>query len=214
MLPAGTGSVSITAVARFEETARRAIHALKYTGHYDIATVLGPLMASGLDGPTATLIPVPLHWKRKRSRGYNQAALLAKHMGVTLGWPVNSRSLRRHRNTKDQITLSASERQVNVAGAFRWTGAPVLGRVILVDDVSTTGATLKACAQAIRAGGCSGSLGAVVVGLAVPADDVEAEDVPVDAPKRVIEHVVPACTSATADHGNALTPAVKLEGQK
>jgi len=143
----------VAAVARHEGIARQAVFELKYRHHFDIATVLGPLMAGRVSDKPATLVPVPLHWRRKRARGYNQSELLAFNLGRTLGWPVDSSGLRRLTNTKDQLALDASLRQANVAGAFRWRNESVPDRVLLVDDVFTTGATLNACAGAIRAAG-------------------------------------------------------------
>jgi ComF family protein len=142
--------VNVTGVVRFEGVARQAVHELKYTDHWNIATVLGPLMASFVNLPGATIIPVPLHWRRRRSRGFNQSELLAKQIGSTLSLPVVIGRLRRAVNTRDQVTLDVAQRRLNVAGAFIWTGPAVRGPVLLIDDVYTTGATLNACAAVAR----------------------------------------------------------------
>jgi ComF family protein len=96
-------------------------------------------------------VPVPLHAARQRARGFNQADDLARHIG-----PPVVRALKRIRDTVTQTTLPASERQTNVAGAFRVTreAAALRGAtVLLIDDVRTTGATLDACATALKAAG-------------------------------------------------------------
>jgi len=93
-------------------------------------------------------VPVPLHRARRRSRGFNQADDLARHIG-----PPVVHALRRTRHTRTQTALPAPERRANVAGAFAVTSraAALLGAtVLLVDDVRTTGATLEACATALK----------------------------------------------------------------
>jgi ComF family protein len=99
------------------------------------------------------VVPVPLHWRRRRTRGYDQAALLAKPLGRALEVPVLVRGLRRVRHTASQVDLCHHERWRNTEGAFvpgRLRGA---SQVLLVDDVRTTGATLDSASRALRAGG-------------------------------------------------------------
>ena len=151
----GGGRINVTAVARFEGIARKAVHELKYKGHRDVATVLGPVMAQRVDLGVATIVSVPLHWKRKRSRGYNQSELLARNIAGAMGCRVDASSLRRQSNTRDQIRLDAAARRANVAGVFLWTGGKITGPVLIVDDVYTTGATLNACADAVRRAACA-----------------------------------------------------------
>ncbi|HSN85049.1 MAG TPA: phosphoribosyltransferase family protein [Polyangiales bacterium] len=133
-----------------------AIHRFKYDGRSELATGLGSLMreaALRLAGEVDVVVPVPLHWRRRRARGYDQAALLAKPVARMLGVPVRLRGLRRVRDTQSQVDLSHGERQRNVDGAFapfRLRGAR---RILLVDDVRTTGATLEAASRALKAGG-------------------------------------------------------------
>jgi ComF family protein len=101
------------------------------------------------------IVPVPLHRSRERERGYNQSALVARGLGQILGVPVSPRALRRNRGTRTQTELSAEERARNVEGAFevRDPGKVAGLRVLLVDDVLTTGATLDAGAAALRKAG-------------------------------------------------------------
>lgn len=138
-----------------------AIQRFKYGGRSEMGGVLGALMAAGAKGRVGevdAIVPVPLHWRRRRARGYDQAALLAKPVAKSLGVPLMLRGLRRVRHTPSQVDLPHHERQRNIAGAFaptRLAGLCGLSRVLLIDDVRTTGATLRAASEALRAGGVS-----------------------------------------------------------
>jgi ComF family protein len=94
------------------------------------------------------VVPVPLHWRRRWSRGFNQAGALADGLGL----PVVP-ALGRSRHTRPQADLPAGHRQANVRGAFRLTHPLPGAVVVLIDDVSTTGATLEACAKVLKSGG-------------------------------------------------------------
>ena len=97
---------------------------------------------------------MPLHADRLHARGYNQAALLAREMARRVGLTVEEQTLLRRRSTSSQVKLNAQQRKKNVHGAFTCSGDGLAGkRVLLIDDVCTTGATLEACAIALRAGG-------------------------------------------------------------
>ena len=142
------------AIGAYEGTLRAVVHALKYEGRRSLARPLGVLMqrhgADVLDG-AACAIPVPLHSSRKRERGFNQAADLARHLGL----PVVA-GLRRVRATATQTELPAAQRHRNVRDAFMATPGlahGVGGVVVLVDDVCTTGATLEACARVLKKDG-------------------------------------------------------------
>ena len=135
-----------------------AIQRFKYEGRSDLGSRLGALMAEKARRSVVevdAVIPVPLHWRRRRKRGYDQAALLARPIAKSLGVPALLRGLRRVRNTTSQVELPFRERQRNVAGAFVASRLNGAGRVLLVDDVRTTGATLESAAAALRAGGVS-----------------------------------------------------------
>lgn len=125
------------------------LHALKYDGRRSVAKGLGSRMAAAgaevLDAADG-VVPVPLHWIRQYSRGFNQADELASHIG-----PPVIRALRRSRRTVTQTDLPEAQRLRNVSGAFRLCGGlDVRDKIlIVVDDVSTTGATLDACAQVL-----------------------------------------------------------------
>ena len=122
-------------------------------------------MAGSLPGGEGfdVVIPVLLHSGRKRERGYNQNDLLYREVAARLGIPVLTRALKRVRNTRSQTGLKREERLLNVKGAFRVKDKPaVSGRaVLLVDDVTTTGATLEACGEALILAG-AGKVMAVV----------------------------------------------------
>lgn len=142
----------------FEGPVREAVHRLKYRGQRALAEPLGGLMADWWERRGAEvdlIVPVPLHPKRLRERGYNQAALLAKVMARHVGRPLaDDGVLVRVRHTRSQMELGEAQRRRNVIGAFRADEVGVRGRrVLLVDDVCTTGATLEACTDALRAAG-------------------------------------------------------------
>jgi ComF family protein len=142
------------AIGAYDGALRAIIHALKYDGRRSLARPLAQMMrdrgADMLLGATA-VIPVPLHASRRRHRGFNQAADLARHLGL----PV-SPALRRVRATATQTSLPAGQRHRNMRDAFAVTrhAAALAGAVVVViDDVSTTGATLDACARVLKEAG-------------------------------------------------------------
>jgi ComF family protein len=144
----------IRSVAYFDGTLREAIHGFKYHNLQDLAIPLGRLMGDYWEKnslPAEVIVPVPLHPGRLRERGYNQAALLARELGKSIGLPVWENDLVRVRATRPQVKLNAQERRENVNDAFRCSNAGLKDkRVLLIDDVCTTGATLEACGIALR----------------------------------------------------------------
>ncbi len=168
-----SGLDGIVAAAVFADPLRQAIHALKYENVRALADPLGALMAEAWERvglPRADLIlPVPLHRRRLAERGYNQSALLARALGRGVGLSVDERLLARHRATIPQIGLSPRERQENVADAFTCNGRLDGQSVVVVDDVCTTGATLEACAAAVRAAG-AGSVWGFTLARVAPGD--------------------------------------------
>lgn len=155
--------------APFTGVVRRALHGLKYGGERRLAAPLGEAIAArwAVAGRGADLVvPVPVHPERARERGYDQAVLLAQVAARALGLPAE-RLLVRERATRPQYALGRRARAENVRGAFRVGDAGrtrlVAGcRILLVDDVVTTGATLAACAEALLAAGAIGVAGAAV----------------------------------------------------
>lgn len=150
----------IRSVVYLEGVLREAVHWLKYRGRTALAGPLGDLMARyWMQHPMLAdvVVPVPLHPARLRERGYNQAALLAREMARRVGLVVDEQMLVRQRSTAPQVELNAKQRKENVRDAFRCSGSGLVGkRVLLVDDVCTTGATLEACAVALYEGGVCG----------------------------------------------------------
>ncbi|HUM11510.1 MAG TPA: ComF family protein [Myxococcaceae bacterium] len=140
----------------------RAIHRFKYEGHSALALPLGRALAdesvSWLDrlGPSATLVPIPLHRGRLLWRGYDQAALLTRALARATGVPMRATLLRRVRATRRQVGLTEAERTENVHGAFAVTGQLPRGALVLVDDVLTTGATARAASAVLREAGARG----------------------------------------------------------
>jgi ComF family protein len=160
----------LRAVSAYQEPLRSYIHALKYDGNTRLAQPLGVLLASvyhtsGLRADA--IVPVPLHSERQRQRGYNHAALLARACASQVGAPLIENMLVRHRATLSQVGLKHWERQQNVQGAFScspaFSGGQLRGRaLLLIDDVSTTAATLEACAAPLFATGAAAVFGLVL----------------------------------------------------
>lgn len=152
------GLEGIRAPYLMEGAVRDCVLRLKYQDFRALGGVLGELLASYVTEralPVDVLAPVPLHPRRLRARGYNQAALLARAMGRQMGLPVSERALRRSRAAPPQARSSdMEERRRNVEGSFAARDGSLAGSaVLLVDDVCTTGSTLSACAAALKAAG-------------------------------------------------------------
>jgi ComF family protein len=158
------------AVYPFTGPVREAIHRFKYGRERARAAHLGQPVVALLDQLPSSddyrLLPVPLSAERRRERGYNQAEELARVLAAATGWPLET-ALARTRATRPQVGLDRAARHRNVRGAFTWQGASLAGaRLILVDDVLTTGATADACAAVLKAAGADW-VGLVTVARAV-----------------------------------------------
>jgi ComF family protein len=168
----GSGVLSMQAIAdppaynraraavHYDAIARALVHALKYGDRLDLAPTMGRWMARAgrevLNGADA-LVPVPLHWRRLWSRRFNQSSLLAKAIAENQAIAVADGALKRVKATAHQVGLTQAERALNVQGAFRVPterkGDVAGRRLVLIDDVLTSGATSDACARALlRAG--------------------------------------------------------------
>jgi ComF family protein len=153
---------TIAAPYRYGGELAVALQRLKYDRRLDIARTLAPLLAPALAEASAeveVIVPVPLHWRRQSKRGFNQASVLVEQARTRGGAPVDAISLRRRRATASQAGLTARERARNVAGAFavvRRRRPRIEGRrVLLVDDVITTGATVAAASRALLDAGAA-----------------------------------------------------------
>lgn len=166
-------------VNHYQGPLRKAIHALKYEGQQRLAQPLGLLLAEAFRRyrmETDGIIPLPLHPQRQQQRGYNQADLLARVCAAHLKVPYLENLVLRQRMTLAQVDLTFSERRHNVAGAFA-LASDALPRLagyrslLLIDDVSTTGATLQACAAPLAAAGIQQVWGLVLGKPSVLAQD-------------------------------------------
>ncbi|KYH31442.1 ComF family protein [Neomoorella mulderi] len=151
------------AVGPYQGLLKEMIWALKYQGRRSLANPLGRLLAGVVvrelgPGRPDLVIPVPLTSTRLRVRTFNQAELLALALGQELGLPVNGEVMFRVRETAPQVNLSRRSRWQNLGGAFQVTApGKITGRrLLLVDDVLTTGATASACTNALLAAGAAG----------------------------------------------------------
>jgi len=158
---------AVWVLAEYDGVVRECVHALKYGNNHGIGEMFAVWLAEMVkdEGPEADLVvPVPLSQQRQKERGYNQAARIAKPLALHLGMTYSPFAVARVRETRSQVGLSVTERQLNVAGAFRAQPAIVKDkRVLLVDDVITTGATMRACSMALV---LAGALSVVCVSVA------------------------------------------------
>ena len=157
----------IRAPFRFDGIVRKAVHQLKYRNLRALAIPLAKLLADYIDANPISgevLVPIPLHKKRIKERGYNQSGLLARELGRIINLPVVDDCLIRIRHTLPQVKTSVvDERRINVADAFDCRDSRLRNKqVILIDDVATSGATLDACAVALKAKGAVSVWGLVL----------------------------------------------------
>jgi ComF family protein len=190
MYDPGPGILSLEAIAnppaynraraavRFDEVSRALVHALKYGDRLDLAPMMGHWISNAgreILAQADALVPVPLHWRRQWARRFNQSAMLAAAISAETGVPIAAGALKRVKATAQQVGLTRSERATNVQGAFK---VPEEGkfaahgrRLVLVDDVLTSGATVNVCARAL---GRAGAANVDVLVFARVADPVRA----------------------------------------
>lgn len=162
----------------YKSPLREAIHRLKYKHDIGLGEALSRYLIelyNKLDWSVDMIIPVPLSPSKKQERGYNQSALLAWPLAKFKHIVYRPDAIERIRNTRPQVELSASERRENVKAAFLATESLVTGkRVLVIDDVTTTGATIQACSQALRNAGAA-EVYAMTLARAVFGDDTQPE---------------------------------------
>jgi len=164
------------AAVRFDEISRALVHALKYGDRLDLAPMMGRWIGQAgreLLAEADALVPVPLHWRRLWARRFNQSAMLAAAVSRQTGVPVAAGALKRVKPTAQQVGLSRTERAANVQGAFRVPGDGKSGvtgrRLVLIDDVLTSGATVEGCARALLRAGAANVDVLVFARVAEPA---------------------------------------------
>ncbi|MCZ2126434.1 MAG: ComF family protein [Anaerolineales bacterium] len=166
---------SLRAWAIFENPIQKALHQLKYRRGMALGDALAAAMTDftrRLDWSADVLAPIPLGQKRMRERGYNQVAMIAKPLALSLGMQYAPRLLTRQKETRSQVGLSREERRENVREAFS-ADVKIQGKTVLVmDDVSTTGSTLSSAAQALRVAGAK-EVYALTVARALPHRDLK-----------------------------------------
>lgn len=150
----------VHAACSYQGSVKEAIHHLKYRDQVILAQPLGQLLLSTAEASITSfkpdcIIPVPLHTSRLRSRGYNQALEIARPLAHKLRVPLDTGLLQRTRKTRQQQGLSAIERRDNLRNAFTLTKATSARKVLLVDDVMTTGETVRECCRVLCKGGIS-----------------------------------------------------------
>jgi ComF family protein len=150
------GFDAVYSYGSYEGTLRKLVHLFKYSGMRPLAKPFGELLARVLprDQRFDVIVPMPLHWFKRWQRGFNQADLLAREIGKKWQVPV-SEMVRRRKATSPQAGLTNAKRRANVRGAFRVRRRLDGLRVLLVDDVLTTGATASACARALKRAGAA-----------------------------------------------------------
>ena len=160
----------VKSLGTFDDHYQVLIHNFKYKRKTSLGKRLGLRLGENLCSDqrfldSDLLMPVPLHPARKRERGFNQSEILAEMVSERINVPLAKGILRRIKNTKDQTNLSAEQRRENVAGAFSVSHPERISgkRIILVDDVITTGATLKECAKVLKEAGAKRIVAATLV---------------------------------------------------
>lgn len=159
----------ITAIrswAVYEDTVRKGLHQLKYSRNIALGDTFSVYLCNLLldtGWHIDVIAPIPLGNVRQKERGYNQAALLAKPVARQLKIPYQPKIVRRTRETISQVTLTLADRKTNVAGAFKAKQELVNGKnVLIIDDITTSGSTLEACAEALFSAGAKNVYGMTV----------------------------------------------------
>ena len=148
----------VHAAGMYQDSVKEAVHQLKYRNQLTLAKPLGQLLGKVISAADNNfvpdqIIPVPLHPDRLRELGYNQALEVARPIARQLGIPIDTTLLQRNRKTQQQQGLSAIERKSNLRNAFTLASKASAFKILLIDDVMTTGETVRECSRALLAGG-------------------------------------------------------------
>lgn len=158
-LPPGSPVTRLRAPLAYDFPVDRLVLRAKFGRSLPVCQALGELLVAGLGppaaagGPPPVVVPIPLHWQRQRTRGFNQAGEIARVVARATGWPLRPDVLRRPRPTREQSGLTAQARRRNLRRAFSVAGVVEGRAILLVDDVITTGATVEGAAAALAAAG-------------------------------------------------------------
>jgi len=159
----------VRSLGRFDDYYKELIHRFKYGKKIPLGKRLAQRLGETINSDprflkSDFLIPVPLHKSRYRERGFNQSEIVAEEISKIAGLPLLKNALIRKKNTKDQTNLSFQQREENVKGAFVVTQPEIINgkRIVLVDDVITTGATLSECARTLKQAGAEKILGMTI----------------------------------------------------
>ncbi len=158
----------------FDFTFQQLIHLLKYQRQFSVANLFGETLARFVPLNFDVVTAVPLNPVRQKERGYNQSALIAKQLSNLTRIPFSSNLLKRLRNTPSQTRLNREQRKENVKDAFAVQGDVEGKRILLVDDVITTGSTLNECAKVLKQNGANWVTAAA---MATPTDFFQSDDV-------------------------------------
>lgn len=145
--------------AEYEGPLREALHNLKYKNDLELANVFSSALVNIIQTAHWNfdfIIPMPISPNHYKSRGYNQSVVIARPIALTLGIPIVSNVVKRIKETRSQVNLNREERFKNLQSAFSANSAKLLNKkVLLVDDICTTGATISSCSKTLKGAGCS-----------------------------------------------------------
>lgn len=164
----------LRSIYRYQTSIRRSLHQLKYKNDLGFGEILGQKCAEflkSLEWSIDIITPVPLGKRRRKERGYNQAALIAYPIALLLKTPYKSKLLERVKETHSQIDFSAEQRKENMQNAFIAISTGLRGKnILIVDDVITTGSTMDSCAKALKKAGAKNVYGLSVARTMIETD--------------------------------------------